>query len=253
MNTIKKKTPKHYLLYAGLLFFLAGCAVSSKVLEEPKHAADRFYVRHTAYSLVYNENNEQADWVAYKLEKHELEPNFKRNDQFKEDALVYTGTATNKDYQYQGFDKGHLAPAGDMVWNKKALDESFYFSNISPQLPSFNRGIWKKLEDQVRKWARKYDELYIVTGPVCSNRDHTIGENKVVVPTYFFKVILVYNDSVKQGIGFIFPHEKCTNDLFDYAMPIDEVERFTGFDFYYRLPNPQEKKIEKTIDRSYWN
>jgi len=239
-----------------LLAFLNSCTVSNEgIIEEPKYANNIFYTKHFAYSSMYNENYEQEDWVAYELLESELELNYKRTNKFLEDTLVATGTANNLDYKHSGYDRGHLAPAADMTWNEQAIMESFYFSNISPQLPSFNRGIWKKLEGQIRNWAVKYDCLYIATGPICINSEKTIGENKVFIPTHFYKTVLVLNDTLKQSIGFIFPHEKCNGDIFDYAVTVDSVdsvEIITGEDFYFALPNRYEESIEKEYDLKYW-
>ena len=235
------------------LTFLISCTVSNDgIIEEPRHANNISYTKHFAYSFMYNEIYEQSDWVAYELLESELELNYKRTNKFLEDTLIVTGTANNLDYKYSGYDKGHLAPAADMTWNEQAMMESFYFSNISPQLASFNRGIWKKLEINVRNWAVKYDHIYIATGPICEDSEKTIGENKVFIPTHFYKTVLVFNDTLKQSIGFVFPHEKCNGDIFDYAVSVDSVEIITGEDFYFALPNRYEESIEKQYDLKYW-
>ncbi len=234
------------------IFILASCSNNLINLEEPKHDKNKEYIKHFAYSLQYNEKTEQADWVAYNLRVSELIRNFKRTNNFTEDSLVSTKTANNKDYKHSGYDKGHLAPAADMVWNKQAMDESFYFSNISPQLASFNRGIWKKLEKKSRNWANKYKSIYIVCGPVCKNSTKTIGNDSIVIPTHFYKAILIYNDTIKQAIGFIFPHKKCKQKLFNYAVTIDSLENFTNLDLFYKLPNKTEKNIENKYYKNFW-
>lgn len=234
------------------LLILSSCiAPKSGLIEEPKHD-DKDYIKHFAYSLVYNEENEQADWVSYQLLASELVPNFERTDKFLVDTIVLSGTADNSDYKNSGYDKGHLAPAADMTWNEQAMKESFYFSNISPQLPGFNRGIWKKLEEKVRDWAKIYEVIYVTTGPICDQSTQTIGDNAVMIPTHFYKTILIYNDSIKQSIGFVFPNEKCEGELFDYAATVDSIELITGNDFYFALPDRQEKIVEKQVDLSFW-
>jgi len=243
------------ILLISIFITVTSCSVikHNRFIEEPKYNKDdSLYFKHYAYSFLYNEEIEQSDWVSYQLLVSELEANYKRTNNFYEDTLVITGTATNADYKYSGYDKGHLAPAADMTWNKQAMKESFYFSNISPQLPEFNRGIWKKLETKVRKWAEKYYCLYITTGPIFENTDKTIGINEVVIPTHFFKTILIYNDSIMQGIGFLFPHEKCNEEIIDYAVSIDRLEIITGNDFYHLLPNRHEKDIEMQFDLKFW-
>jgi endonuclease G, mitochondrial len=155
-------------------------------------------------------------------------------------------------YKYSGYDRGHLVPAADMSWNDTAMAESFYFSNISPQLPGFNRGIWKTLENKVRTWAKTYDCLYIATGAVCQHPAKSIGENSITIPTHFYKTVLIYNDTIRQGIGFIMPHANSKKDVFDYAVSIDSVEKMTNLNFYHKLPNRKERKIESAYDKTFW-
>ena len=211
------------VFFSIILFFLFSCRMQpakstktssikveedfSQAIEFPFIADDEKIISHFAYSLSYNEQHEQASWIAYQLKASEIERNFKRNDKFIEDPLIETQSANKSDYKSSGYDRGHLAPAADMTWNETAMIESFYFSNMSPQLPGFNRGIWKKLEENVRDWAVKYDSIYITTGPVFKQTDSVIGANRVTIPTHFYKSILIYNDSLKQSIGFLLPHE----------------------------------------------
>ena len=241
---------KYAFLFTILLF--VSCSTSHKlIIEEPKHTQIN-YIQHMAYSLVYNEANEQADWVAYELLPYEIENKFKRSNKFLVDTMVVSQSANNNDYLHSGYDRGHLAPAADMSWNKQAMKESFYYSNISPQLAGFNRGIWKDLESQVREWAKKYGSIYIVSGPVFENIKTRIGENEVAVPTHFYKAVVVYNDSIHQGIAFYFPHEKCKGDIFDYALSINELEKITRMNLYYDLPNRIERKIESHVELKFW-
>ena len=236
-----------------LILLFSGCSITKNgLIEEPKYGRKGFYARHFAYSVLYSEKNKQPAWVAYQLLSSELKPNNKRVNKFIEDPLIPTKTANNTDYEDSGYDKGHIAPTADMLWNEQAMRESFYFSNISPQLPTFNRGVWKKLENRVRNWAIKYENVYIVSGPIFSNSDKVIGSNKVRIPSHFFKTILIYNDSIKKGIGFVFPHKKCESEIYEYAVSIDEVEEITRNDLYYLLPNRHEKEIEKRIDFKFW-
>jgi len=232
---------------------LYGCRSKDIVkLEEPIIKYSNTYIDKFAYSLSYNEDAEQANWIAYKLEASELEPKFKRTNRFYVDTLILSGTAENNDYLHSGYDRGHLAPAADMVWSEQAMSESFSYCNISPQDPAFNRGIWKKLEVQVRKWVLQYGDFYITTGPIWSDNPKSIGFNKVVVPTHFFKALLFHDQNNSQCIGFIFPNEKCDGNLSDYILSIDSVEKNTGLDFYHKLPNYLEELIESRIDTSFW-
>lgn len=242
-----------YLLFVAWGFAVWQCVSTADLrIEEPKWESNNIYRQRKAYSLVYNETNRLPDWVAYRLDRGRLEVRYKRKDNFVRDMSVQCVTASNADYKGQGFDRGHLAPAADMAWDEQALDESFYLTNICPQLPSFNRGVWKQLEERVRKWAERYDRLYIATGPVCENPDSTIGTNRVVVPTAFYKTILIYNDTIKQAVGFVFPHGKCTKNLFDYTISVDSVEIITGLDFYHNLSRRKQKQIESSVNTAFW-
>jgi len=214
-------------------------------LEIPKTQLYETIITHTAYSFSYNEPHEQANWVAHLLTKEKTQKAFERSNKFLPDPEVKTQTANDADYKSSGYDRGHLAPAADMSWSEITMQESFYYSNMSPQVPSFNRGIWKKCEELVRSWASENDSIYIVTGPVLKEGLPTIGENKISVPNYYYKVILDYSSPSIKGIGFIFPNAASSEALENFTISIDSVEAFTGIDFYPSLPDEQEELIEK--------
>lgn len=207
---------------------------------------------HTGFTLLYNEKYEQASWVAYELTEERTKKAFERSNQFLEDPKVKSGSATDKDYAGSGYDRGHLAPAADMSWSELTMKESFYYSNMSPQVPSFNRGVWKRLEEQVRDWAIEYKQLFVVTGPVLKDTIYkTIGENHVAVPLMYYKVLL---DTINQkGIGFFMANLPSTDPLQDFAVSIDQVEAVTKIDFFPNLTKKQEKSIESTVCKACWN
>ena len=222
-------------------------------LELPKTLPfkDRVH-RYTGFSLLYNEPHEQASWVAYQLTRDETVSRFKRSDKFLVDPNIEFGSATNSDYLKSGYDRGHLAPAADMGWSYQAMTESFYYSNMSPQVPAFNRGIWKRLEEQVRDWAVAYDTLYVVTGPVLQVDLPQIGPNGVSVPKYYYKVVLDYSEPGIKAIGFILPNSGSSESLQSFGVTVDSVEQLTGIDFFTRLNDEQETMLEKSICLSCW-
>jgi len=222
-------------------------------LEIPKKISTEVVISHIGYSCSYNEAHEQSNWVAYELTKEKTFKLYERTNKFLDDPLVKTGTANDKDYEGTGYDRGHLAPAADMAWSESAMIESFYFSNISPQEPGFNRGIWKKLEELVRFWAAEYNSVYVVTGPVLKEGLLTIGKNNVSIPDYFYKVILDYREPGIKGIGFIIPNSSSTASLSSYAVTIDSVEKFTNIDFFPLLPDEHENIIESELCIKCWN
>lgn len=227
-------------------------ATTLSKLEIPKTNPKDIFITHTGFTLLYNETHEQASWVAYELTKEETNKIYERTDKFLVDPKVKTGTANDKDYVGSSYDRGHLAPASDMGWSATAMTESFYYSNMSPQTPSFNRGVWKRLEELVRTWAIENNSVYIVTGPVLTSGLTTIGSNKVSVPAYYYKVILDYTEPSIKGIGFIIPNTGSSEPLQQFAVPIDSVEKITGINFFHSLPDEQEDFIEKTLCIKCW-
>jgi endonuclease G len=202
---------------------------------------------------VYSEEHEQAKWIAYELTKEETNSLFERTDKFLVDPFVTTGTAENSDYVNSGYDKGHLAPAADMGWSAITMKESFYLSNMSPQLPGFNRGVWKRLEEMMRSWAIDNSAIYIVTGPVLTSGLPTIGGNRVSIPNYYYKVILDYTQPEIKAMGFILPNASSSSALTSFAVSIDEVEKVTGIDFFPALPDDQETTLEKEHCTTCWH
>jgi endonuclease G len=221
--------------------------------ELPKAKPSDLIINHTAITVSYNTTYNIANWVAYELTAEETVPLVKRIDNFIPDPLLKSASASIEDYKGSGYDRGHLAPAADMCFSYQTMAESFYLSNITPQNPSFNRGIWAKLEKQVRHWAIDNKAVYVVTGTVLSKGDFTIGSNKITVPRYHYKVILDYNDPDIKGIGFILPNSGSQESLQHFAVTIDSVEKVTGVDFFYQLPDNQQRDFEGNLDISLWS
>ena len=124
---------------------------------------------------------------------------------------------------------------------------------MSPQKPYFNRGIWKKLEEQVRDWATKNEEVFVVTGGILENNLETIGKiNKVAVPKYFYKIILDAKKPQVKAIAFLMKNEKSEFPLGNFTASIDSVEKITGIDFFPLLPNSLENVLESKSDFADW-
>ena len=246
---------KYFIFNLLFLFTIGQSYAQQKIahLELPKSKSQDQTITHTGYTLSYNKTYHIANWVAYELTAEETQAVVKRNNHFIPDPLLSSVSASNSDYKNSGYDRGHLAPAADMEYSYQTMVESFYLSNMSPQNPSFNRGIWSKLEKQVRQWAVDDGAVYVVTGTVLAKGLPTIGYDRITVPRYFYKVILDYTEPEIKSIGFIMPNEGSQEPLQHYAVTIDSVERFSGTDFFYQLPDDQEKIIESTIDLSKWS
>lgn len=257
---ITTKSGKNVLLYknrtwknADEVALLEIKPVRIDKLEIPATAPSEKILTHTGYAFCYVEKYEQSKWVAYELTAKETKKVCKRSNKFTPDPVVSTGTACDADYLKSGYDRGHLAPAADMSWSNATMKESFYYSNMSPQVPAFNRGIWKQLEEQVRQWAIENHNIYIVTGPVLKDGLPSIGKNKVAVPEAYYKVILDYSEPEIKAIGFIIPNRGSDKALQDFAVSVDSVETVTGIDFFPKLPDNHETVIEKSLCRDCWS
>lgn len=207
-------------------------------------------VSHIYYTLSYDEDHEQAEWVHYYLDKSRISGNIERTNNFRVDSKVTTGSATLADYKGSGYDRGHLAPAGDMKKDRISMSQSFLMSNIAPQNASFNRGGWKKLENLVRRWVNN-NALYITTAGILENNLKTIGFNRVSVPNRFYKII--YNPKDQQMIAFLMPNEKITLPLSSYVVSVDMIEILTGIDFYPQIDDELEEKLESQISILKWD
>lgn len=218
----------------------------------PKGTPEQILKR-TGYVASYNKTTLLPNWVAWHFTAERTEGSAKRSGvDFAEDTEVPEPRATDWDYYNSGYDRGHMCPAADNKWSKKAMEESFLFTNMCPQNGNLNRGDWNEMEMACRKWAKKYGDLYIVCGPILYKGKHkTIGKNKVVVPEAFFKVVLRTGDN-PQAIGFIYKNTSGNRPKDSYVNTVDEVERITGIDFFPSLPDNVEKNVEATADIANW-
>lgn len=212
-------------------------------------------INHRYYTLSYSEEHEQAEWVAYVLYKKRLNSDWvERYDDFLTDPKCDKGSATKSDYRGSGYDRGHLVPAADMAFNERAMRETFYLSNISPQARNFNGGIWRELEELTRSWAKRNQQLYVVSGPILAlDPKGTIGDNEVSVPRAYFKVLLDLTEPQLKGIGFVIPNEVSFEPLYKFAVNIDYVEEVTGIDFFPNLMSKEvEEKVESHFNTDIW-
>ena len=217
----------------------------------PSSKTNKEIVKHSAFILSYQEEYELASWVLHRLVKEAAFGKAERSNDFLSDPLVESGSAVAQDYSRSGYDRGHLCPAGDFKHNKELQDETFYMSNMSPQLPDFNRGIWSDLENKVRSWVKKRGELIIITGPILKKGLPTIGRmNKIAIPEKFYKII--YDPATEEAIAFLFPNEGSVELVKSFTISIDELEAMTGIDFFAKLSDSLEQKIEANNNVDDW-
>lgn len=227
-----------------------------EMMELPAFDATQHIIVHKAYVVNYNSDNYIPNWVAYELTYAETYGDIKRKTNFNADPELSADEAAQWwDYRRSGYDRGHMAPAGDMKWDDVAMTESFYLTNVCPQDSALNHGLWNDLENKARKWARRDSCLYIVCGPVFySNQtvQHIGTERHIAVPHGFFKVFLRQHKGEWQAIGFLFKNEQERNELRDHAVSVDEIEKLTGYDFFHLLDDETENRIEADLNPDLW-
>lgn len=216
----------------------------------PQSARQGVPLCHHAYATFVDPVAKIPEWVVYTLTSAHALGCLPRTNAFAADQS-FTGSATPQDYAGTGFDKGHIAPDGDMSFDDQAENESFLMTNMSPQAPAFNRGIWKLLETSVRGWAVQTGHTFTVyAGDIYGPGDKTIGKG-VVVPHAMFKIVI--DDNTKQVAGWVFPHvapyPNLGNDLAKFRVAVANIEQAAGIKFGFpagasELAAGQEWKVD---------
>ena len=256
-----------FLYLFCLVFLLSGCQHEEETdssLQNTEHilfgypSTDGILLYRQGYALCHDNEKKVADWVSYHLVDDYLVKNAGRTDDFRPDPELPEGERSElKDYRGSGYDRGHLAPAGDMTRSEEIMSESFLLSNMAPQVGiGFNRGIWRQLESKVREWAEDRRNLYVITGPIYAEEDYeTIGPNNVAVPTHFYKIVVACTETFEDldAIAFVLPNEKISSSpLEGFITTIDEVEDSTGLDFMHELDNTIENDLE-SLEAEMWS
>ena len=213
------------------------------------------------YALLHNRETKNPDWVVELLTREDLRGTAERKDNFKVEPEIPRGENKRAElcnYKRSGFDRGHQAPAADFKRDQELMDDSFYLSNMAPQVgPSFNRGIWARLEERVRDLVRSRKRLYVITGPVydapdlggpdkefiwgtCERRDDRSG---VAVPDGFYKI--VYDPRRQRALAFLFPNERLRNrKAKEFRASVRDVEELTGLNFFPRMSRRTQNILE---------
>jgi endonuclease G len=195
------------------------------------------YLCRQMYVLEHSPSRKTAYWSAEHLIGAQQNAAADRVNAFKADPNLPAKEASHPaDYANSGYDQGHMAPVGDMHINADAMLESFYLSNMVPQAPMNNRDGWNHLEYWVRGAAMKYQDVYVITGPIyqCgapTNPCQTIGKGKVAVPTHLYKI--VYDAHQRRALTFVVPNSPFTEREIPKAISnIGAVQKATGITFF---------------------
>lgn len=218
-----------------------------------KNIAEQIITR-IGYTVSYNINTKNPNWVAWNLIKEHTTGSSPRYKGYIDDTEIKGYTPSESDWSNlpQSLSHGHMCPAGDNKWDEKAMEQTFLLSNMCPQTRSLNSGSWNKLEEKCREWAKKYESIYIVCGPLYySDEPKTMGKARIWIPDAFYKVILCVTGEPK-AIGFVYPNDEEPHNMQQNVKSVDEIEDLTGIDFFCSLPDDIENLIESKSDFSKW-
>ncbi len=162
----------------------------------------------------------------------------RKNYNYARDNSVKT-CPENWEYRGSGYSRGHMAPAMDMRWDKTAMTQCFYMTNMCPQDTKLNNDHWRVLEEKVHRWAKRDKRIMVYTGPIMGKNPRMIGKNQqnIAVPDAFFKVL--YAPDQGRSIAFIYENKPCPGNISKYAVTVAEVERRTGLTFSSAIPKRQ--------------
>lgn len=270
---------------------------AARLLEMPRVNTTNFLAAHYVdydnqhimnLAIEWNAAMRHSSWVAFSFDSTTSQDNVKRGDKWGWDPLipVELGKVIEDDHKSDGYDKGHLCASEDRVYCKEANDQTFLYSNISPQIGSFNQKYWAKLEALIQKWGRStqngvYDKVYVAKGGTINKllkdwtgkqkandglyptadadgKSNPKSKNGLVVPAYYYMAILAEKDGKFQAIGFLVPHSEdlpakpTTADLQAYTCSIAHLEEQTGIDFFCNLKDNVEREVESAFRLEDW-
>ena len=246
------------LIIPIVVLLLAACGFSipekeglkSQGIELPAYTENEDIVSHEGYIASYNHTTLCPDWVAWELTAEEANGQLEGQYSFSRDPDVQFQKASREDYSGSGWDKGHMAPRADMKWSLRALEESYYFTNVCPQDHEMNSGAWRKIEELTRRLAHRYGVVQVVCGPVYDNIEpRHIGSACVWVPDRFFKALAVNIEGRWYTVGFLVDNNPQSRSPRTYAVTVDSVEAIIGRNLF--------PKLDETAENSYnwviWN
>ena len=245
-----------------------------KWMELPKVADEKNFHIHTApigetnyrnYSFTYDPDNLVASWVAYPLCDLYTKNTAKRSDSWLQDPFVSTqaNVLAGGSYAFSsnGYDRGHQIASADRLASSVMNQQTFYWTNVTPQLSNFNQNIWEKLEEQVREWSKASngtDTLYVVTGCVVGENSRKLSDHdgrQVAVPDAYFKALLRLSKGEYLGAGFYLEHKNYSDKKFEnYSCSLKELEEKTGLSFFANLPAEKAAGVKAASpkDNAFW-
>lgn len=206
-------------------------------------------IHHQFYSLSYDKNYRQAEWVYYRLNPELIQGPAQRKNNFRTDPQIKVDPVQASDYSGSGYDRGHLVPAGDMKYSDLSMSETFFMSNMSPQVPRFNQGIWAKLENYVRNFVVKRNcDCIVISGPVLQPFLPVIKGKNIAIPEYYFKIVVDYESIPVQVKAYLMPNKESQDPIEFYQVSINYIEKISKIDFFPELPDDEEEALESLVN-----
>lgn len=241
-------------------------------LPRPSERSGHYFVVHTLsngevnYSLEYDADRLHSRWVAFTFDDNNCQDRVGRMDAWQWDPKLPKKLSTELDFKGSGYSRGHLVASEDRVASKEANKQTFYYSNVSPQLQEHNAGIWKRLEDKVRSWGRNSAlrrVLYVAKGGTIKPglSQEKLLRGRIAVPKYYWMAVLAEDHKGQyHSIAFLTEHrkyERKESNLQKLALSVDELEAFIDLDLFYNLPDELEAEVEaqspnSSSARRYW-
>lgn len=216
----------------------------------------------TSFSLEYDKSKKHSRWVAFRFDNLTKLQNVGREDAFDTDPSISAEyQRVQADFGKKGYDRGHICASADRLYSREVNEQTFYYTNMSPQRNSFNTGIWLTLEGQVQSWGRSCtssDTLYVVKGGTIDKEDQIKGyidnDRSKPIPKYYYMALLFKKGESFKAIAFWLEHTDTQKSLklSDCALSIDELEEKTGIDFFPSLNDNLENALESTYSLKAW-
>lgn len=217
------------------------------------------------FAVEWDDTKKAQRWTCYTLTAENTKQNGTRDgwwggyDPFQEDMhipVAYRTTLSDYTYSKTGYQRGHICRSYDRLYSKLANEQTFYLSNIQPQLPGFNTGVWLQAENLISNRLDQNtfrDTLYLVKGGTINAGNYSAATTGLLVPKFFYMAIMRVYKGNYNAIGLWFEHTS-NNDtkLAKYALSIDELEEKTGIDFFCNLPDARENVIEAQKIPTLW-
>jgi endonuclease G len=229
----------------ALLYWLAPIAFAQPACDAPA----RRLLDHSFFRICYDFSLKSPAWTEYELRPEHLSASSPRRPSFRRDPSIASPAASNADFRNSSYSRSHMIPAADFAWSEQAYNATFFLTNVVAQKQSVNAGLWRVLENRVRRIAASADSVLVFTGPLFDSKPlEFLAPGGVAIPACTYKVLLAVQGNRRFMFAAIIPNTGNPREpLNHFAVTVDEVERRTGLDFFSFLADAEEQALESTF------